>query len=170
MMWRTLANAMAASELIGVVIGGVIGLTGAILPHFYEKRRARKAARAMALAYVSGILKMAEIRQHGSLYQQNLDGLRSGNPHLMKIFGAEDSRDEFQSALIGQVGLLEPDIAKDMVMFCNMLEGLRGDLKSMNLGQMDKLTIDKKIKIVEGDLKLWNETQTLGRDLTRRLD
>jgi hypothetical protein len=162
---------MAASELIGVVIGGVIGLTGSILPHLYEKYRARKSARAMAFAYVSGILRMEEIRQHGSLYQQNLDGLRSGaSQSLMKIFGAEDSRDEFQSALIGQVGLLEPDIARDMVMFCNMLEGLRVDLKSMNLGQMDNLAIDQKIKILEGDLKLWNDTQDLGRDLIRRLD
>jgi len=88
----------------------------------------------------------------------------------MKIFGAEDSRDELQSALVGQVGLLEPDVARDMVMFCNMLEGLRVDLKAIALGQMDNLSVAEKLKILEGDLKLWNDTQELGRDLMRRLD
>jgi hypothetical protein len=88
----------------------------------------------------------------------------------MKIFGAEDSRDELQSALVGQVGLLEPDVARDMVMFCNMLEGLRVDLKAIALGQMDNLSVAEKLKILEGDLKLWNDTQELGRDLMQRLD
>src|ERR1700685_2800818 len=160
---------MAASELIGVVIGGGIGLTCSGPTHLYEKDRVRKSASTKAFAYVSGVLRMEEIRQHGSLYQQNLAGLRSGTPHLMKILGAEDARDEFQSALIGQVGLLEPDIAKDMVMFCNMLEGLRIDLKAIGLGQLDDLPIDQKVKLLEGDLKLWNDAQDLGRDLVRRL-
>jgi hypothetical protein len=162
---------MAVSDLVGVVIGGLIGLAGSIVPHLWEKRRARKSARAIARAYVSGILKMEEIRQHGSLYQQNIATLRAGTSQsLMKIFGAEDSRDELQSALVGQVGLLEPDVARDMVMFCNMLEGLRVDLKAMALGQMDNLSVAEKLKILEGDLKLWNDTQELGRDLMRRLD
>jgi|HubBroStandDraft_4_1064222.scaffolds.fasta_scaffold437612_1 hypothetical protein len=162
---------MAVSDLVGVVIGGLIGLAGSIVPHLWEKRRARKSARAIARAYVSGILKMEEIRQHGSLYQQNIATLRAGTSQsLMKIFGAEDSRDELQSALVGQVGLLEPDVARDMVMFCNMLEGLRVDLKAIALGQMDNLSVAEKLKILEGDLKLWNDTQELGRDLMRRLD
>jgi hypothetical protein len=162
---------MAVSDLVGVVIGGLIGLAGSIVPHLWKKRRARKSARAIARAYVSGILKMEEIRQHGSLYQQNIATLRAGpSQSLMKIFGAEDSRDELQSALVGQVGLLEPDVARDMVMFCNMLEGLRVDLKAIALGQMDNLSVAEKLKILEGDLKLWNDTQELGRDLMQRLD
>jgi hypothetical protein len=36
-------------------------------------------------------------------------------------------------ALISQIGLLKPDVATDVVLFCNMLEGLRIDLKGLEL-------------------------------------
>ena len=88
----------------------------------------------------------------------------------MKIFGAEDVRDELQSALIGQLGYLEPDIARDAVAFANMLMGLRVDLKAMAFGQMDNLTIPEKIGILERDLNIWNDTLALGQSLVSRLD
>jgi hypothetical protein len=162
---------MAVSDLAGVIIGGLIGLAGSVIPHFWEKRRAQKSARAIAGAYLSGILKMEEVRQHGSLYRQNLAALRAGaSQSLLKIFGAEDyPNDELQTALIGQIGLLEPDVARDMVIFGNMLNGLRADLKAMALGQMDNLPTPEKIRILENDLKLWNDAQALGRDLMSRM-
>jgi hypothetical protein len=162
---------MEASGLVGVVIGGLIGLAGSIAPHLWEKRRARQSAQALAYAYISGILKMEEVRQHGSLYAQNLAGLRSGaSQSLMKIFGAEDyPNDPIQKVLIDQIGLLEPDIARDLVIFGSMLDGLRVDLKAMALGQMDNLQVSEKIRILEHDLKLWQDTQTLGQKLIRQL-
>src|SRR5580692_4032324 len=103
---------MATSDLVGVVIGGAIGLTGSIFPYLYDKRRARNSARAVAHAYISGTLKMEEIRKHSHLYERNIQILEAGTSQsLMKIIGAEDlSPDaEIQKALISQLGLLEPD-------------------------------------------------------------
>jgi hypothetical protein len=164
---------MAANELIGVVIGGAIGLAGSILPHLYEKRRARKSARAMAYAYISGILRMEEIRKHGSLYEKNIVLLEAGTTQsLMKIVGADDFAPdaEIQKALINQLGLLEPDIARDIVIFGNMLAGVRIDVKAITLGQLDSLPLADKIRILKQDLKLWNDTLELGRHLIERLD
>lgn len=162
---------MEAGNLVGVVIGGLIGLAGSFIPYWWDRRRARKSAQAVAGAYISGILKMEEIRQHGSLYQQNLDALRAGTSQsLMKIFGAEDyPNDELQKALISQIGLLAPDAARDIVIFANMLDGLRVDLKAMALGQMDSIPVVDKIRILEHDSKLWTDTQTLGQSLIERL-
>jgi hypothetical protein len=163
---------MNGSGLIGVVIGGVIGIAGSFLPHLYEKQRARKSARAVARAYVSGILKMEEIRKHSSLYERNVEALEAGTSQsLMKIFGAEEASPdlEIQKALINQLGLLEPGVAQDMVVFGNMLAGLRIDLKAISLGQLEPLSVAEKIRILKLDLKLWNDTLDLGRDLVRRL-
>ena len=88
----------------------------------------------------------------------------------MKIFGAEDyPNDELQKALISQIGLLAPDAARDIVIFANMLDGLRVDLKAMALGQMDSIPVVDKIRILEHDSKLWTDTQTLGQSLIERL-
>jgi hypothetical protein len=162
---------MAVPNLVGVVVGGLIGLAGSFIPHWYEKRRARLSARAFARAYISGILKLEEIRKHGSLYQQNIESLKADSSgSLMKIFGAEELSDtEIQKSITAQLGFIEPGIAADLVMFGNMLAGLRIDLKAMTLGQMDSLTASQKIGILQRDLDLWNDTLRLGRDLVQRL-
>jgi hypothetical protein len=160
---------MAATELVGVVIGGVLGLAGSFIPQWWDKRRARQSAQAICRAYIAGILKMDEIRHHGELYEKNLADLRSGaTQSMMRIYGAENNKDEMQSALIGQVGLLSPDVAMDMVIFCNMLDGLRVDLKAMGAGEMDNIPVSDKIRILESDLKIWDDTKALGRNLINR--
>jgi hypothetical protein len=157
-------------NLLGVVVGGVIGIAGSLLPHVWELRRARVSARAMARAYVSGILKMEEVRQHGALYRTALAGLQAGQPQsLPRVYGAEDTDDELQKQLINHLGHLGHAEATDLVHFCNMLAGLRIDLKAIALGQMDQLTIQQKIGVLERDLKLWEETLQLGHDLAQRL-
>src|SRR5215471_13877304 len=151
-----------AGDLIGVMVGGAIGLAGSFLPHLWERRRSKSAASAILLAYISGILHMERIRKHGDLYRRNLDDLRSGKTtHLFRVFGSEDADDPLQKALLGHVGFLPPVVARDLVVFCNMLGGLRIDLKAIALGQMDHLQIDEKIGILERDLKLWEDTRQL---------
>jgi hypothetical protein len=164
---------MAGSDLvglIGVIVGGVIGVAGSFVPHWWERRRAQKSAQALARAYLSGILRMEEVRRHSLLYEQCLAGLLSGTSQaVMQIFGAEDAGDPIQQALIGQIGLLKPDIATDVVAFINMLDGLRVDLKAMATGQMDAIPVTEKIRIVESDRQLWIDTLGLGRGLLGRL-
>jgi hypothetical protein len=60
-------------------------------------------------------------------------------------------------------------VASDLVLFFNMLNGLRVDLKAIALGQLDNLPVPQKIRIVELDLKLWDDTQELGRKIVARL-
>ena len=122
---------MAADGLLGVIVGGVIGIAGAIasglIPQLLAQRRAKASARAITRAYVSGILKMEEVRQHGKLYRDNLAALREeATSGLLRIFGVEDTSDELQRSLIDHLGLLAPDIAGDLVRFCNQLAGLKG--------------------------------------------
>lgn len=164
---------MDASNLIGVVIGGLIGLAGSMVPHFWERRRTKKSARAVARAYVSGILRMEEIRDHTSWYEQHIAVLRNlhGGPDpMMTILGAEEGHDVLQPAVIAQLGFLEPDIARGIATFINMLEGLRMDLKAIAPGQTNiPLSRPQKVQILQADLDLWKDTLTLGKNLVERL-
>jgi hypothetical protein len=162
---------MAGSDLLAVIIGGAIGIAGSIVPHLLTQSRARASARASVRAYVSAILKMEEVRQHGTAYRQAVSDLRSGSlQSLPRLFGAEDwAIDETQKALTNQIGLLGADVASDFVLFCTMLDGLKADLKAIARGRLDDVPIPEKITIVEEDLKLWDDTQELGRKIVAHL-
>jgi|ERR1700730_3598108 hypothetical protein len=152
------------------LLGGILGLTGSFIPHYWERRRAKASAAALTRAYISGILEMETIRNHSALYEQNLAALRTGaTTSVMKIYGSEDIIDEMQKIIMPQIGLLEPDIARDVVMFGNMLEGVRIDLRAMSRGEMDSLDTRTKIDILEKDLTLWREAQRKGKELINRL-
>jgi hypothetical protein len=163
---------MAGTDLWGVVVGGVIGIAGSIIPHLWAQSRARASARASARAYVSAILEMEKIRQHGANYRAALNALRAGSAQSVpRIYGAEDYRpdDETQKALLTQLGFLDADIAAELVLFFSMLKGLGADLKAIALGQLDNLSVADKIRVIELDLKLWDDTQALGRKIVARL-
>ena len=146
-------------------------LAGSLLPQFWERRRAKASARAMARAYISGILKMEEVRNHSRLYHVAIDALRAGVQNsLPRITGAEDyPNDEVRKALISQLGLFGPEEASDLVQFYNMLDALRIDLKAIALGQWNEFPIGQQIAMVAADQRLWEDTQQLGRYLIKRL-
>jgi hypothetical protein len=101
-----------------------------------------------------------------------LNALRAGSAQsLPRIYGAEDygPDDETQKALLTQLGFLGADVAPDLVLFFNMLSDLRADLKAIALGQLDNLPVADKIRVIEQDLKLWDDTQALGRKIVARL-
>ena len=101
---------MAANELIGVVIGGVIGLAAAIFRIFNEKYRAQKSARAMAFAEY-GVLRIEEITPTWFLYQlkfsHGLQGILSSDELFVRRILVI-----YLCAPVDEDGLLEPDIAK----------------------------------------------------------
>jgi hypothetical protein len=90
---------------------------------------------------------------------------------LPKIFGAETypNPNEIQKAVVGQLGHLVPDDARDMVLFLNFGDGLDADDVAMSSGKMDNLVTPQKIAILEGDVELRKEMVELGRKLVRRL-
>ena len=89
-----------------------------------------------------------------------------------KIFGAENATavdQEIQREILRQLGLLPPDVARDIMIFNNHLFGLRTDMRAIAVGQMDELSDDEKAGILEADLKLWEDTLALGRSIVARL-
>jgi hypothetical protein len=161
------------STPVGVIIGGGLSIATSWLSDWRKQRLDRARARAIAWAYVQGVLSMEEHRQHGELlHQPVLEHLKAGTPVTMPpIFGAENypATNERQKAVIRQLSHLDPDDAKDFVLFLNMGDGLDADDTAMSTGKMDSLTREQKIDILEGDLKLRKEMLSPGRKLVQRL-
>jgi hypothetical protein len=115
---------------------------------------------------------MEEIRNRADLYRGTIESIRSGNPRFTKIFGAENATladQDIQKEILSQLGLLPPDIARDIITFNNLLFGLRTNMRAMATGQMDDMSDEAKAGILEADLKLWEDTLALGRSIVARL-
>ena len=108
---------------------------------------------------------MEEIRDHVAWYKRHIAVIQSGANSTLKILGAEDHNDVLQPTVIAQIGFLKPDIAGDVTLFINMLDGLRIDLKAMALGKIDHLPAGEKLRILKNDLALWEDALQLGRKL-----
>jgi hypothetical protein len=166
---------MAGGDLLGVLLGGAIGVAGSWVPHWWQQRRAKASARALAGAYISGILEIMARRQHAEHYRKNLDNLRSGaTTSFYKIYGMKDPNslytDKLDEAIIAQIGYLEPDVAKDIVIFSTYFNGIRTTLRTIASGDLDSLSNPDKIKLIERNLGLWDDTQTRGQSLLARLN
>ena len=167
-----MALSAAALSVLGVCVGGLIGLAGSFLPLIYQRNSARGSSRALTAAYVSGVLRMEEIRNRADQYRGTIESIRSGNPRLAKIFGAENATladRDIQKEILRQLGLLPSDVARDIVIFNNMLFGLRVNTRAMATGQMDHMSDEAKAGILEADLKVWEDTLALGRSIVARL-
>jgi hypothetical protein len=75
----------AALSVIGVCIGGLIGVAGSLLPFIFQSNAGKRSSRALAAAYVAGVLRMEEIRNRADQYRGTIDSIRSGNPRFAKI-------------------------------------------------------------------------------------
>jgi hypothetical protein len=162
----------AALSVIGVCVGGLIGLAGSFVPLIYQRNAARRSSRALTAAYVSGILRMEEIRNRADQYRRTIESIRAGTPRFAKIFGTENATlvdQDIQKEILRQLGLLPPDVARDIIIFNNSLFGLRIDMRAMATGQMDDMSDAAKAEILEADLKLWEDTLALGRSIVARL-
>jgi hypothetical protein len=160
-----------SSSLIGMVITGLIGILGSLLgsltPHLWQRRRERSSARAITQAYISGILRMEQIRDRVSWYEGYIAAIQAGGNPAAKTPGSEDDDDLLQPTVIAQIGLLEPDIAGDVTLFIKILDGLRINLRAIALGKMDHP--EEKLKVLKKDLALFQELLALGQKLVERL-
>jgi hypothetical protein len=55
------------------------------------------------------------------------------------------------------------------MLFLNILDGLRINLKAMALGQLKDHTRQQKLRILKSDLALWRDAIALGKKLVERL-
>jgi hypothetical protein len=78
-------------------------------------------------------------------------------PAFAKIFGAENATladRDIQKEILRQLGLLSPDVARDIIMFNNMLFGLRINMRAMATGETDDMSDAAKAELLEADLKV----------------
>jgi hypothetical protein len=113
------------SQLIGVVIGGLIGLAGATLGPWLAARRDKARAKAFVRAYLISIVEIAQSRGHVARANALLEQWRAGKTDVdITTFGSQSDAigDPVASGeLLKQAALLDPDDAADLARFVGSL-------------------------------------------------
>jgi hypothetical protein len=168
-------TAMMVGGAVGGAIGGAVGVVGSLAtslaPHLWQRSRDRRAARAIARAYISGILRMEKIRDHAGWYEQVIAVIELDEARAINLFASAnvDVNDFLRPSLVAQLGLLHPEVAADIMLFLNMHDGLRLSLKGMSLGQLNDRPRSEKLRALRSDWTLWQDTIALGTKLVERL-
>jgi hypothetical protein len=168
-------TAMMVGGAVGGAIGGAVGVIGSLAtslaPHLWQRSRDKQAAQAIARAYISGILHMEKIHDHARGYEKLISVIELNENHAMTTLelAYTDANDFLRPTVIAQLALLRSDVAGDVMLFLNMHDGLRTNLKAIKLGQLDDRPQQQKLKILMADLALWEEVMMLGKRLVERL-
>jgi hypothetical protein len=159
------------ADLLSVIIGGAIALSGSFGAKVWEERRERAALRAAFKAEISTLLRMAAARGHDRLFRAAVElWERKGVEQTIVVFGAEDLPiDPVFSKNVDKIGKIGADIASDLGMFYALMAGIRLDLRALLRGQMQQLTPQARIDVIKRDLALYEEALLLGQQLVKRL-
>ena len=156
----------------GAVVGGVLVIIGQYLQDSRD-RTARKTAVAHSIAAeIEAYLDLMKRRNHVAYAQQIIDANKRGVKSIPKdwISGFERELEPFpimRSALpeVGLLGSLGGDVAK----FYTQTNAIRITIMGADDGKYDNATAADLAYIFEQELKLWNDTEELGRTVIKVL-
>ena len=162
-----------SSQLIGVVIGGLIGLAGATLAPWLAGRRDRTRARAFVRAYLVSIVEIAQSRGHVARGNAVLEQWKAGKTDVDITTSGSQSEalgDPVASGeLLKQTAFLDPDDAADLARFISSLRAVRIDLDALNNEQFKARPIEVKIAALQWTIDEWAKAEASAKKLIERL-
>ncbi len=137
------------NNVLSVFLGGLLAITGSSVVKWLEYAVERRSLRGAFKAEIAGMLAMVERRGHGQLFEEDFNPVYNAN--------------------VGRVGLLGRDVAGDVVQFYDMILGTRADLRAIINGQTRSWSPQRRAELMERNLEIFSEAQSLGHALIRRL-
>lgn len=156
--------------LVGTILGAVLAILGGIIAKSFDEWRARKALRAAFRAEVFSIVENFELRGHDRMFDDLIQQWKQSSRLKARLLGSlAKPVDPIFSKNSDKIGLLGRDVAGELVRFYAIVDGIREDIRIMGDGEMDHLSGQTKIGIVEADLRLLGEAKEIAGKLTRLL-
>ena len=156
--------------LLAVIVGGLIAPVGSVIVGGWDRRQHRRSLATALRGEIATILAIAERRRYVEFFAGFLEAWKSGErlEVLPGIYGLDPKEaDPVVAVNLERIGELEPALAEDVVRFYATLQGIRQDIAAISRGDVE--TLQDRISLLEDDLALWRETDTLGKSLLNRL-
>jgi hypothetical protein len=94
------------ADLWGVLLGGVLTLTGGFGAKIWDEWRQRRALRAAFRAEIAGLLNVGEIRKHEERLNGWIAAWEKGEDHRPTMYGVPADDDPVFSKNVDKIGVL----------------------------------------------------------------
>ncbi len=144
-------------QLVSVIVGGLIAITGGILSSvLIESRKNRERSKNLAHSFkgeITAILELIKERKYSDRFGQVIEDIRkTGSPFFMP-FKIRYRYDRVYEANIGLIGILKPPLPEVIPLFYTRLTSVLEDMMSLGDGSYSKLDVDLIIRIYTEDQK-----------------
>jgi hypothetical protein len=138
-------------QLIAVIIGGLIAITGGFLSTMLlERQRARRDSRNLALAFsgeITAVLELIKERNYEERFTQVINQIEeTGKPFYMP-FRVRFKYDRVYEANVSRIGLLELPLPEEIPLFYTRLTSILEDLVSLGDGTYSQLELALLLRI-----------------------
>lgn len=116
------------SQLVGVVVGAVLGFVSSFLPRYFEERQKRSLLRDALKAEIGAIVE--HWRTRIPVYSDYITTLRKRGPCAIYYASERDPDVVFQSNA-GNLGLLPPNVVNDLVLFYVKVGDLHSRIRAL---------------------------------------
>jgi hypothetical protein len=176
-MLNAIGTATDWKIVVPVVITGLTGLVGTWIGAWGAVRAAEtaQARRSLAAALRGELLAYFDLvarRKQVETAEECLQRMRAGGPpELPSLVGAADT--PLPSAVlhgdVREIGSFGPQLAEDVFRLMSMIAAVRSTLIRVARGDFQGMDRSAAVALLEGELTLWREVETLGDDVARRL-
>ena len=150
-------------------------LLGALVVHFsttrLEQRRRKLDAKALAgmlAAEIDTTIQHAERRGYEEHYRHFLERFEAGSfGDMPKVRGMDDKLPDIAAASVDRLGLLDPELSRDVVSWYGSLRGIKIDLVELGSGNVPR---DECAPLLRDVLDIWvTDLKGRGPALVERL-
>ncbi len=160
--------------LICVVVGSVMGGTGAFLGNYFSKLRELKTERkSLAFAFlgeISAIRTIVEKRQYIEFLHKLIEHIKTTGENRIPIIPVQLNYFNVFNANVGKIGLLEAPLSQMIVTFYSQANSILEDLREMREGRLNNYPIQDTLATLTRLLQLFEDTKGLGEKIIQEIN
>lgn len=159
-------NVQMITQLVAVIIGGLIAITGGFLSTtMLERRRQRQESRNLAFAFrgeITAILELIKERNYIERFQQVIEQIEQSGEAFHMPFQVRYKYDLVYTGNVSKIGLLKEPLHELIPLFYTRLTAILEEMVNLGEGVYSKLELDILLRIYRDTRKAIQLTVTQG--------
>jgi hypothetical protein len=166
-------NEQAIFQLVAVIVGGLIAITGGLLSNLIiERQKMGKQSYNLALAFrgeITAIMELIKERNYIERYSQVVQQIEeSGEPFFMPI-RIRYEYDRVYAENVERIGILKAPLPEEISIFYTRLNSILEDMVSLGDGTFAEVELDLLLRIYQDAKAAIEKTLTQGEAIIKKI-